>query len=198
MKPTLRAELVRLDDGRFELRAPAVGLWREIPAHGSLIRPGTPIGRLEILGRLVPLSAPEGAHGLVTAVGGEPTLARRPLAFGERLLVLDPSATAAAQLAEDAPQAQVASGAGLSFRAPSSGRFYVRPAPDKAAFVEAGDVIQRGQAVAILEVMKTFNRVLYGGDTLPPRARVLRVLPADGDDLAAGDPILELEAAPTA
>jgi acetyl-CoA carboxylase biotin carboxyl carrier protein len=47
--------------------------------------------------------------------------------------------------------------------------------------------------VALLEVMKTFNRVQYGGSGLPERARVLRVVPSDGDDLAAGDAILELE-----
>jgi hypothetical protein len=41
--------------------------------------------------------------------------------------------------------------------------------------------------------MKTFNRVVYGGDEMPPVARVAAIAPADGDDLAAGDVILELE-----
>ena len=73
--------------------------------------------------------------------------------FGDRLLVLDPSATAATQLVEDAPQAQIASGAGLSFRAPSSGRFYVRPAPDKAAFVEAGDPWHPATSKKFIEII---------------------------------------------
>jgi acetyl-CoA carboxylase biotin carboxyl carrier protein len=44
----------------------------------------------------------------------------------------------------------------------------------------------------LLEVMKTFHRVTYGGPGLPDTARVVRVLIADGDDVNAGDPLLAL------
>ena len=82
---------------------------------------------------------------------------------------------------------------GLVFAAPSSGRFYLRPGPDKPPFVRAGDTLTRGQAIGLLEVMKTFNRVQYGGAGLPSPARVRAVLVEDGDDVAAGDPLLQLE-----
>ena len=78
---------------------------------------------------------------------------------------------------------------GLVFRAPMSGRFYSRPAPDKPAFVKPGDRVRVGTTVCLLEVMKTFNRVKYAGEP----AKVARVVPADGDDVEAGDPLLELE-----
>jgi biotin carboxyl carrier protein len=90
---------------------------------------------------------------------------------------------------------QIASSEGLVFRAPMSGRFYRRAGPGKPAFVSEGDLISAGHTVCLLEVMKTFNRLAYGGDDLPERARVKAVLPADGDDIAAGAAILELEAA---
>jgi acetyl-CoA carboxylase biotin carboxyl carrier protein len=45
----------------------------------------------------------------------------------------------------------------------------------------------------LLEVMKTFNRLTYGGDGLPSEAKIASIGPADGDDLNAGDIILELE-----
>ena len=35
-------------------------------------------------------------------------------------------------------------------------------------------------------------RARFGGGELPERARVLRVVPRDGDDVLAGDPLLEL------
>jgi acetyl-CoA carboxylase biotin carboxyl carrier protein len=85
--------------------------------------------------------------------------------------------------------------ASLAIRAPSSGRFWARPSPDKPSFVSVGDVVTAGQTVCLLEVMKTFHRVTYAGDGLPERARVLAIRPADGDDLAAGDVLVELEAA---
>jgi acetyl-CoA carboxylase biotin carboxyl carrier protein len=75
------------------------------------------------------------------------------------------------------------------FRAPTSGRFYGRPAPDKPAFVGAGTQLAAGTTICLLEVMKTFHRVTYSGDP----ARVRAVLVADGDDVNAGDALLALE-----
>lgn len=60
--------------------------------------------------------------------------------------------------------------------------------------MSVGDEIKTGTTIAIVEVMKTFNRVQFGGLGMPERARVLRIVPTDGDDLGAGDALLELEA----
>jgi len=91
--------------------------------------------------------------------------------------------------------ATVATPGAIAIRAPSSGRFWARPSPDKPAFVAAGDTVATGQTLCLLEVMKTFHRVTFAGEGLPARARVLAVRPADGDDLAAGDVLVELEPA---
>ena len=104
------------------------------------------------------------------------------------------AATTAAAAATTAAAAAVVEG--LVFRAPTSGRFYSRPAPGKPAFVEPGAELGPGTAVCLLEVMKTFHRVTYGGPDVPARARVRAVLVADGDDVNAGDPLLALEQGP--
>jgi acetyl-CoA carboxylase biotin carboxyl carrier protein len=110
-------------------------------------------------------------------------------------------ASAGAQAAAAAPRADAAHSAaasrpadtaGLAIRAPSSGRYWARPAPDKPPFVSVGDVVAAGQTVCLLEVMKTFHRVTYGGPDFPERARVTAVHPQDGDDLTADQVILEL------
>lgn len=186
----------------IELRSPAVGLWREAPAPGTLVRPGDAIGRLEILGVLHRVVVPPGARGMVIAglphdagAGADAgaALARRPLGHGQRMLVLDPAATADA-IADAAPAAAaVITPEGLAFRAPTSGRFYSRPSPDRPSFVSVGDEIEPGRTVCLLEVMKTFNRVTYGGKGMPARARVKAIVPADEADLAAGDIILLLD-----
>lgn len=196
-QPTMEAELRQDDEGRFVLTAPAVGLWRMAPEPGTLLQPGMSLGQLEVLGRIHRLEVPEGAHGLVVPYTPPLDLARVPVAFGQAMLVLDPSATAASSARGTADTGPSSAGAtaDLVFRSPSSGRFYSRPGPDKPAFVSVGDVISSGHTVALLEVMKTFNRIQYGGAGLPERARVVRIVPADDADLASGDPILELEAA---
>jgi acetyl-CoA carboxylase biotin carboxyl carrier protein len=84
---------------------------------------------------------------------------------------------------------------GLVFRAPLAGRVYFRPSPDKPHFVAAGSIVEWGTTVCLLEVMKSFNRVGYGGAGLPERARVVRLLVDDGTDVDAGAPMLQLEPA---
>lgn len=186
------ARLVKRDDGKIDVCAPAVGLWRDGPGSGALVMPGQTIGLLEILGRRVRLVAPEGAAGVV--VSDDPGRARAPVSFGQVLLSLDPEVQGAG-IADVAAADAEGSSAGLTFKSPTSGRFYARPSPDEPPFVEAGAIIETGHTVALLEVMKTFNRVQYGGAGLPPRAKVLRVVPEDGDDVDGGAVLLELEKA---
>ncbi|MBZ0116015.1 MAG: hypothetical protein K8H88_03395, partial [Sandaracinaceae bacterium] len=75
-------------------------------------------------------------------------------------------------------------------RTPLGGRYYARPSPSAQPFVREGDVLEGGETVALIEVMKTFNRVQITGVSLP--ARVLCIVPKDGDDIAVGDVLLEL------
>jgi acetyl-CoA carboxylase biotin carboxyl carrier protein len=187
--------LVRVvSGGRVEVCAPAVGLYRDAPSRGAMVLAGARVGELEILGELVRVDAPDGATGIVVAHGDGAKLARRPVGFGDVLFVVDPNA--ASGVVHETKQAEVASAfAGLVLRAPSSGRYYARPAPGEAPFVSAGDVVTAGQTIAILEVMKTFNRVTYGGEGLPERARVKRIVPENEADVDAGDVLLELEPA---
>jgi acetyl-CoA carboxylase biotin carboxyl carrier protein len=187
------------DDGRVEILAPGVGLWRGGPEPGALVRPGDSLGQLEVLGVLYRLDAPEQARGVVVAPPPEhipDPRARRPVTHGQRLLLVDPGLTAGL-IADPGPEAAGAGkqpdAGGLVFRTPMSGRFYSRASPEKPAFVEVGDTIRAGATVCLLEVMKTFNRVTYGGEGLPETARVKEIVPRDEDDLAAGDIILVLE-----
>lgn len=189
--PVLRARAVQGEDGKLRLLSPAVGLYRGAPDPGMLVLPERPIGLIEILGDAHHLLAPDGAAGVVVADPG-PARARRPVAFDELLLTLDPEATTASR-AQPATADSTATGGAVVFRAPTSGRFYSRPGPGKPAFVSVGDVVELGQPVGLIEVMKTFSRLQYGGAGLPPRARIRALLRSDESDVSAGDPLLELE-----
>ncbi len=181
----------RLDDGELELCSPTVALWRGAPAPGDVITPHSSLGELEVLGELSALVAPAGVSGVVAGERRRGAAAKRPIEYGEVLLHLTPLRELGA--AEERPPGEaIASAASWVFRAPTSGRFYLRPAPDQPAFVAEGALIERGHTTCLLEVMKTFNRIQLSGDELPQRVQVLRVVPADGDDVEQGDPLLEL------
>jgi len=179
------APIVALLDGD-EVRAPAPGWFHRTVAADHLVAPGDVIGELEVLGRVTPIAAPR-VRGLVRLPAG-PQLARRPVAYGDVLFKVDAGGAIGAVEAE-AQAAQAVTG--LVFRAPTSGRFYGRPGPDKPVFVEAGTELQPGATVCLLEVMKSFHRVTYDG----ARAKVREVLVADGADVNQGDPLLALDPA---
>lgn len=176
---------------QIELVSPSPGLFRIRVQVGDIVRPGTVLGELEILGQLVAVVAPPTARGAVVAIA-DPMLARPAVDHGAVLVVLDPRGSVEA--IERISAAASTSVGGLVFRAPTSGRFYGRAAPDKPPFVAAGTELAAGATICLLEVMKTFHRVTYGGGELPPRARVTSILVGDGDDVNAGDPLLALEA----
>jgi acetyl-CoA carboxylase biotin carboxyl carrier protein len=195
--PELDALAAAAADGLLELRAPMPGLFAPAVAQGELVTAGGVIGELIVLGRSTALLAPHAAAGVPTATGlvvQAGGTGVRAVGYGDVLVALDPSLQlGGAALSPSEPALAASPVAGLVFRAPTSGRFYGRSSPDKPAFVEPGSQLTAGATVCLLEVMKTFHRVTYGGPGLPAAARVTRVLVADGADVNAGDPLLALE-----
>ncbi|HVS18739.1 MAG TPA: hypothetical protein VMT18_09080, partial [Planctomycetota bacterium] len=158
---------------------------------GRVLSPGEEAGVLVTLGRVRALLVPAGARGVVRTP--PPEAVHHPVGWGDELLRLAPLSGAAAEEARAEAQA-ASSDAGLVLRSDTAGRFWHRASPDAPALAEAGDVLVEGTPVGLIEVMKTFAQVVYrarGG--LPARARVVRVLAADGADVAVGNALFELE-----
>jgi acetyl-CoA carboxylase biotin carboxyl carrier protein len=190
-------------ESRWRVLSPAPGWFRPAIGSGEVLAAAAPqasvcIGELEILGQQFRLLLPRGsaAAGLVALSARATDRTRVAVAFGEELLTLDGTgATAARGTAARGTATAEAATRGLVICAPSSGRFYGRPGPQKPPFLSPGEVIERGHTVCLLEVMKTFHRVTYDDATLPERARVVAVLVAEEADVVAGQPLVSVEPA---
>jgi acetyl-CoA carboxylase biotin carboxyl carrier protein len=199
----LLAEELTADAGarRWTLRAPAPGWFRPLVGIAAWCEPGAPIGTLDVLGRVHLLVVPPSIAGATedlpaNAGAAAAGLSPRAVAYRDPIFLLSTQTVAAGARSEATAAASspaAATAGGLVFRAPTSGRFYGRSSPDKPPFVEPGTQLAHGATICLLEVMKTFHRVTYGGSGLPDTARVSRVLVRDGDDVNAGDPLLALE-----
>ncbi len=66
-------------------------------------------------------------------------------------------AAAAAPAAPAAAEASAASHKAL--KAPMIGTFYRSSGPDSPAFVQVGDMVEKGQVICIIEAMKLFNEI---------------------------------------
>ena len=188
--PRIEAGWREAADGA-RLLSPSVGWFQPALEVGNVVYAGAVLGRLDVLGAERLVIAPAAARGAVTSRAGA-GLARFAVDHGGVLYELDLDAAAVVR-ASEASTATTGTAAGLVFVSPMSGRFYGRPGPGKPPFVSAGDEIAEGHTICLLEVMKTFNRITYGGPGLPPRARVLEVVAADEADVDAGAVLVRLE-----
>lgn len=180
------------EDGQgWTLRAPGVGLVRDLPVVGACLEEGMACGELDILGVRHALRLPPSLAGQVGKV-----LAKRerlqPVAHGDALFTLQLQLEAQ----EGAAATTTATGAaqGLVLRAPQAGRFYTAPEPDAPPFVQVGDVLEMGRTVGLLEVMKTFSPVkVTAAHGFPGQAKVKAILVQDRTDVEEGTPLLEVE-----
>lgn len=192
-----------LGESSWRVTSPAPGWFRPAVGNGELLAAANAahtfacIGELEILGQQFRLLLPRGsaAAGVISLGARFTDRTRVAVAFGEELLTLDGSAALSGATAARGAATAEAAARGLVVCAPSSGRFYGRPGPQKPAFLSPGEVIERGHTVCLLEVMKTFHRVTYDDAALPERARVLAVLVAEEADVVAGQPLVSVEPA---
>jgi biotin carboxyl carrier protein len=77
----------------------------------------------------------------------------------------------------------------VEIRAPMSGIFYCRPAPEQSPYVAAGDEVKKKQVVGLLETMKVFQKI-----KAPTDGRVLRIVAQNEAPLKDGDLIMVIEA----
>jgi acetyl-CoA carboxylase biotin carboxyl carrier protein len=72
-----------------------------------------------------------------------------------------------------------------SIKSPMVGTFYRAPAPDADPYVEAGDWIEPGQTICIIEAMKLMNEIQS-----EVRGRVVKILVANGHPVEYGQALL--------
>ena len=76
----------------------------------------------------------------------------------------------------------------IEVRAPMSGVFYRRPAPDQPPYAETGDIVKKKQVLALLETMKVFQKIKS-----PVNGRVVEILAGNETPLKDNDLVFVLE-----
>ena len=76
----------------------------------------------------------------------------------------------------------------VEVKAPMSGVFYRKPAPDQPSYVEVGDTVKKKQVLALLETMKVFQKVKS-----PVNGKVAEILVENETPLKDGDSMFIIE-----
>jgi biotin carboxyl carrier protein len=194
--PVLLVRVEREDDGMAQVLAPRVGWWNSLPTPGSLLGPGSEVGTLSQLHRRFRLVMPEGYAGKVQ--DGLPPLRVVAVEYGQVLFRLAPvDASTSSDLAEEGvpgrPRgAELAAGT-RALVSPTDGVFYRKASPEAPPFVEQGGRVRLGQPVGLVEVMKTFNQILYEGPGFPEEAEVVEIRVEDAQEVSAGQVLMVLK-----
>lgn len=177
------------EDGRVVLRSPVVGIWTGQPEGGLLVGPGTPAGTVRRLTERVTLVVPEGVSGTVEILS--PRDLASAVSYGEALFAVHAGASATSRVGTAARP--VVSTGGHAVVAPTDGVFYRSPSPGAKAYVAVGDRVAPGQPIGLIEVMKTFSPIVYGGGGLPDEAEVVALIAGDGEEVRMGQPLVEVK-----
>jgi acetyl-CoA carboxylase biotin carboxyl carrier protein len=98
----------------------------------------------------------------------------------------NPSASAAVPAAEAVP----AEPSLPTIVTPLAGVFYRASSPASASFVNAGDVVEPGQTLCIVEAMKVMNEI-----KAEARCRIAKIVAENGRPVSAGQTLFQIEPA---
>lgn len=73
-------------------------------------------------------------------------------------------------------------------KSPMVGTFYSRPAPNKDAFIKAGDTVKKGQVICIVEAMKLMNEIESEFD-----GEIAEICVKDGDVVEYGTLLFKIK-----
>ncbi|HEY3174722.1 MAG TPA: hypothetical protein VGK94_03080 [Candidatus Polarisedimenticolia bacterium] len=194
MNPLIEALVEPAAGGGWVVRAPRVGIYRGAPRSGGRRATGDVVGRLTVLDRTEEVLLPAGVDGLVTGI----EVHDRAVAveYGQALFTLAPATEVMTPWAVVDPERDLPDGS-YAVACPIDGVFYRRAAPGLPPYVQAGDIVEPGRTLGLIEAMKSFNAVAYGGPGLPARALVEEIRAADASEVRQGSVLFVVRPAPS-
>jgi acetyl-CoA carboxylase biotin carboxyl carrier protein len=127
-----------------------------------------------------------GLHAATAPAQGAPSSAPAPHAQVAQHASNAPAAVAPPN-AEPAQPAPVASADEHIIKSPIVGTFYAGSSPDAGPFVRAGDNVEAGQTVCIIEAMKLMNEI-----EADISGEIARILVENGQPVEYGEPLFAL------
>ena len=189
------------DTGALIVASPVVGRSYGLPEVGVFLNAFAPISTVEILQERHTLRLPREVRGTVAEVFLPQALT--PVAYNEPLFRLDPSLpntgsgrSTRRTRATRAPQEDAATAGTIVVTSPSEGIFYRGASPEAPPFVSEGTPIANGAVLGLVEVMKCFNQITYGGPGYPERVEITKILVHDAAEVQFGQPLFRVRPLP--
>jgi len=187
---TLSLSAIVVGEGStYRVLSPAVGYYESQVKNEMPLAPGSAIGTLRILNKYYNLKLPENISGKVLLKNDlDFTIA---VGFKDVLFKLDCSSFGSTVSNKEIKKKKEIEDIedGYMIKAFTTGIFYRKPTPDSPPFVEIGKKIKKGKTLGLIEVMKSFNQIIFTGDENFNHGVVKKIFAQDSQEVKAGDPL---------
>ncbi len=186
--------LIEKGNSLIRVLSPAVGFYSEMPKENVYLSSGAMIGRLTVLNTNFLLYLPDDVSGIVKY--GQMPDRMIHVGYGDelfRLSIEEINLRDKKSGIETNEQNENLAEKGHIVRAFTTGIFYRRPSPDAAPYVEEGQKIEKGKVLGLIEVMKTFNHVVFQGTENSNNGTVKKILVGDGQEVKLNQPLFVIE-----
>lgn len=190
---SLKAIVNKLDS-QIQILSPSVGLCSLNPEHNGYLSAGAFIGSLKILNTNIDLYLPADVFGKVLIEEERDKIFQ--VEYKQELFCLSPeNIQANNELKKVHTKTKDENGLehGYLIHAFTTGIFYRRSSPEAPAYVEEGQKIEKGKILGLIEVMKTFNHIVFQGTDNSDSGVVKKILCEDAQEVKLGEGLFVIE-----
>ncbi len=189
-------------ESEHRIMSPAVGYFSVAYAPGTWLSPGGYVGKFKIINTVYHIYLPKNIQGSI--VYDEERDKAIPVGYGQELFRLRPGEPGELKINKSFdqtfskvwPPAGLPTGAcpqkiedGYVVTAFTAGIFYSSPSPGAPPFVTVGQKIEKGKALGLIEVMKTFNQILFQGTDSSDSGTIKKIYVENAAEIKSGQPL---------
>ena len=91
------------------------------------------------------------------------------------------------------PEKEQKSEEGYVISAFTTGIFYRKPSPDASPYVSVGQKIEKGNILGLIEVMKTFNHIIFQGTDTSDSGKIKKIYVEDSEEVKLGQSLFLID-----
>jgi len=186
--------LTESENSQHRILSPAVGIYYSFPEKGTFLSAGSSIGKLRVFNTVYDLFIPDGVLGEVIFQGERDKVIT--VAYGQELFRLNPE-KGLSDLEEKIDEIKSTDKEkheeGHLITAFTTGIFYRKSSPDAPPYVEEGQMVEKGKVLGLIEVMKTFNQIVFTGTDSSDTGKIKKILAKDSQEVKLNQALFLIE-----
>ncbi len=188
--------IAQQQDSHYHILSPAVGLFSLHHDNSDFLSKGSYIGKLKILATYYDLFLPDHVYGQIKVESEQDKnkyVEYKQLLFSLNISSEYASTDSGTEIADSKTDAYEQSENSFILTAITSGVFYSRPSSDSPPYVEEGQTIEKGRVIGLIEIMKTFNQIVFQGTDTTSNGVIKKILVEDSQEVKWDQPLFVID-----